>query len=116
MRDYFKVAKKAALKTKDMRRQFGAVIVKNRRIIAIGHNRKSHPAIPNTVVCGKGYKSLHAEIDALLRCDEDVSGATIYVYGQNNRSGNVVNCQPCKICRVHLIRHGIFKAFGAMEV
>ena len=43
----------------------GAVIVKDDRIIGEGWHRK--------------YGELHAERDALSRCMEDTSGATIYV-------------------------------------
>lgn len=112
---FLKVAKEMASKSEGMRRGFGAAIVDKNKIIAVGKNRKSHPRIPTNVVAynekGKmSYFALHAEIAALLRCDFSTKGMTIYIHGQNRKTKNLVNSEPCLLCRQVLKERGIKEA------
>ncbi len=93
------------------RRQVGAVIVRDRRILATGYNgaprglshcpeNGPHQDWPNGCMrAGHCIRSLHAEQNALLQaamigiaCD----GATMYV-----------TCQPCNMCAKMIINAGI---------
>lgn len=113
---FLKVAKEMSLKTTTMRRQFGVAVVSKNKIIATGRNRKSHPKIPThaTAYNQDGemfYFGLHAEIDALLKCDFSVKGCSVYIHGQNVGTGSVVYSGPCKLCQQILKERGIKKAY-----
>ena len=68
----------------------GAVIVKDDRIIGEGWHRK--------------YGELHAERDALSRCMEDTSGATIYVTLDKRKSRNNKQHGNSRLALKHLCR------------
>lgn len=93
------------------RRSVGAVIVRNRRILATGYNGapKGLPHCPETgpdhdwpngcMRAGHCIRSLHAEQNALLQAAMigiPCEGASIYV-----------TCQPCNTCAKMLINAGI---------
>jgi deoxycytidylate deaminase len=115
---YLGVAKKVAENTTEMKRQFGALIVDGNKIMSMGRNRKSHPKIPRIMsqITEKKYWGLHAEISALLRCDFSVRGMTIFVHGQNLRSGKVVYSKPCELCEYELRRRGVSEAVFSTPV
>lgn len=106
---FLKVAREMALKSKEMKRQFGAVVVDGNKILATGRNRKSHPKMPKITSQNgeRRYFGLHAEIDALLKCDFSVRGATVYVWGQNVSTGNLCFSGPCDLCQRLLKERGI---------
>ncbi len=109
---FLKVAYEMALKSTEMKRQFGVVIVDGGKIIATGRNRKSHPKIP-TITSQNGerkYFGLHAEIDALLKCDFSVKRAVVYIWGQNVSTGNLCYSGPCDLCQRLLRDRGIKQA------
>lgn len=114
---FLKVARDMALKSTDMKRQFGAVIVSRNRIIMTGRNRKSHPRIPNITSQNgeRRYFGLHAEIDALLKCDFSVKNMTIYIWGQNVNTGNLCTSNPCDLCQNILKERGIKEAIFPMK-
>jgi len=93
-------AKEASSKSKG-KWKLGAAIVKKNKLIAAAHNTtKTHP----TFGSGK-YKTLHAEGHALwkaLRQGHDVSGATMYVYRENENLA-----KPCPCCMGLIHKHGI---------
>lgn len=95
------------------RRSVGAVIVKNRRILATGYNGapKGLPHCPpggpendwphGCMRAGHCIRTLHAEQNALLQAAMlgiACEGATMYV-----------TCQPCNGCAKMLINAGIMK-------
>jgi deoxycytidylate deaminase len=95
-----------------MKRQFGVVIVDGNKILAVGRNRKSHPKIP-TITSQNGerrYFGLHAECDALLKCDFSVRRAVVYIWGQNVSTGNLCYSGPCDLCQRLLKDRGIKQA------
>jgi deoxycytidylate deaminase len=109
---YLKTAKDVSLKSREMRRQFGCVLVLKNKILAVGHNKRSHPKIP-TITSQNGevkYYALHAECNALLRCDFSVRGAVVYIHGQNVSTGNLCYSGPCELCQQILKERGIEEA------
>lgn len=112
---FLKVAQELALKTQDMRRGFGCLIVSKGKIIASGRNRKSHPKVPTDVKAFNQdgemrYFGLHCEVAALLKCDFNVRGMIVYIHGQNVRTGSTVFSGPCLLCQQVLKERGIKKA------
>ena len=109
---FLKVAREMALKSTEMKRQFGVVIVDGNKVIATGRNRKSHPKIP-TITSQNGerkYFGLHAEIDALLKCNFSVKRASVYIWGQNVSTGSLCYSGPCDLCQRILKERGIKQA------
>lgn len=106
-----------------LRRNFGAVIVKNDQIIATGYagaprGRKNCSdlgvctreklAIPR----GERYemcRSVHAEQNAIISARrEDMLGSTLYLVGKEVKTGDYVkNASPCALCRRFIINAGI---------
>ena len=108
--EYFMgLANQVAERTTCLRRGVGAIIVKDRRILATGYNgvptglahcaetgclRQQRGGQPHEICRG-----LHAEQNAIIqaaRFGTDIDGATIYV-----------NTQPCVVCAKMLINAGI---------
>jgi deoxycytidylate deaminase len=109
---FLKVAREMALKSTEMKRQFGVVIVDGNKVVATGRNRKSHPKIP-TITSQNGerrYFGLHAECDALLKCDFSVRSTVIYIWGQNVSTGNLCFSGPCDLCQRLLKERGVKQA------
>lgn len=111
--EYFmKLANEVATRTTCMRRAVGAVIVKERRILATGYNGVptglAHCAETGClreqlgVPSGQKHelcRGLHAEQNAIIQAARygiNISGASIYV-----------NTQPCVVCAKMLINAGI---------
>lgn len=110
---FFKEAKKEALKS-NFSWQFGAVIVDKNKIVSKGRNYEDHTKVPR--LFKKNYNlGLHAEIHALMQSNKKVNGLTIFVYGQNKKSQNVLYSKPCNLCQHFLIEKGIKKVFFATK-
>ena len=111
--EYFmKMANDVATRTTCLRRGVGAVIVKDRRILATGYNgvptglthcsetgclreQLGVPSGQRHEIC----RGLHAEQNAIIQAARygiNIAGATIYV-----------NTQPCVVCAKMLINAGI---------
>ena len=112
--EYFmRFAELAATRTTCLRRSVGAVIVKNKHILATGYNgapkkvphckdlggclREKHnvPSGERHELC----RALHAEQNAIIQCamsGQNIEGATIYI-----------THQPCIICSKMIINAGI---------
>jgi deoxycytidylate deaminase len=103
-KQYLKLAKNAALSSKE-RRKHGAVIVKSNRVLSIGVNKfRNHPdIIPEPLI--KKVCSVHAEMDALNKI-KDAKNATIYV-ARINRFGNPMLSRPCNNCYYAIREAGI---------
>lgn len=109
---FLKAAKEISLKSQGMRRQFGCVLADGKRILAVGHNKRSHPGIPSITNQNgeRRFWGLHAEVNALLKCAFDVRGATVYIWGQNRNTTNLVHSAPCDLCQRVLIERGVKEA------
>lgn len=106
-----------------LRRNYGAIIVKNDQIISTGYVGAPRGRI-NCVdanVCvrekldiprGERYelcRSVHAEANAIIHASRnDMLGATLYLVGRNAADGAYVeNAGPCSMCRRLIINAGI---------
>ena len=112
--EYFmRFAELAATRTTCLRRSVGAVIVKNKHILATGYNGapKTVPHCKDLGGClreklnvpsGERHelcRALHAEQNAIIQCamsGQNIEGATIYI-----------THQPCIICSKMIINAGI---------
>ena len=107
---YLNIAKAVAQRSTCLRRQYGAVIVKNDCIIATGYNgsargesnccdigecwREAHN-IPH----GEQYEkcvAVHAEDNAISQAGRETIGAILYLAGFEN--GKPIKAVPCMMC------------------
>ena len=117
---YLGIALAVAKRSTCLRRQYGAVIVKNDEIISTGYNGAPRGEQnccdinycwreANNVPHGEKYeacKSVHAEQNAIISASrKDMIGATLYLAGIDN--GKVIKASPCDICRRMIINAGI---------
>ena len=125
---YLNIAKAVADRSTCLRRRYGAVIVKNQRIISTGYNgaprekenccdtgrcwRKEHD-IPS----GSMYEaclSAHAEMNAVIQgAPDEMEGAELYLWGCES-DGAPIQARPCKICQRLLLNAGI-KSFYSID-
>lgn len=83
----------SAAQVSTCRYKFGAVIASGNDIISIGTNiQKTHPVFKRY---GAYCISIHAEVRAMIKARQDVSGMSLYVarYGSMNTSS-----YPCSCC------------------
>lgn len=108
---YLGIAKAVALRSTCLRKAYGAIIVKNDRIIATGYNGvptgEPHCAVCTKCNSGKDIetylscRSCHAEMNALLTPSrDDMIGADLYLAGYTVKTGEPIECEawPCEIC------------------
>lgn len=109
---YLSIAASAALRSTCLRRQYGAVIVKDDRIVSTGYNgaARGEPnccdegfcwRMANNIPHGEHYescKSVHAESNAIISANPaDMVGATLYLAGYENGQ-RIPTPQPCLMC------------------
>ena len=117
---YRGIAAEVAKRSTCIRRQYGAVIVKEDEIIATGYNgsprgednccdvgtcwREEH-GVPH----GEQYEkcvAVHAEMNAIISASRrDMIGSTMYLVGLEN--GRPIPAEPCLICRRLIKNAGI---------
>lgn len=108
-----------------LRRNYGAIIVKNDEIISTGYTgaprgrkncnelgfcRREQLNIPR----GTQYelcRSVHAEANSIISASRrDMIGSTLYLVGKESKSGNYVeNANSCTMCKRMIINAGIDK-------
>lgn len=108
-----------------IRRQYGAVIVKNDAVISEGYNGSPRGETnccdigtcwreQNNIPHGERYeecKAVHAEMNAIISAARtDMIGATIYLAGWEN--GVRVNAKPCLLCEKMIKQAGIERVIG----
>ncbi len=112
--DYFlDIAKAVGRRSTCLRRQYGAIIVKDHIIISTGYNGapRGESNCIDTGICerercnvpkGERYElcvAVHAEQNAIINADPvKMQGATIYIVGYNS-DGTLASGQPCLLCR-----------------
>lgn len=119
---YLNIAREVSKRSTCLRRQYGAVIVKNDEIIATGYNgaprgqdnccdvgecyRERH-----NVPHGEQYEkcvAVHAEQNAVISAARrDMIGATMYLAGYDAVTGEELDAEPCLICRRMIANAGI---------
>ena len=122
---YLDLARAISKRATCLRRNFGAVIVRDDQIISCGYNGAPRGA-PNcidigtckreelNVPSGEKYelcRSVHAEANSLInsaRAGVSVLGGTMYLYGENVKDGTPLKDNlPCQMCRRMIINAGI---------
>lgn len=128
---YLDIARKVAKRSTCVRRQYGAVLVKNDVMISTGYNgsargeenccdngecwREMHD-IPH----GQQYekcKAVHAEMNAVInasRAGVNTVGATLYLAGLENGKP-LWNVQPCELCSRVIKNAGISRIVTRCE-
>ncbi len=108
-----------------LRRNYGAIIVKNDQIVSTGYvgAPRGRANCVDTGVCvrkkleiprGERYemcRSVHAEANAIIHASRnDMLGATLYLAGKDAVTGEYVkNPSPCAMCKRLIINAGIEK-------
>lgn len=118
---FINIANVVATRSTCIRSKFGAVIVTpDHTIISTGYNGAPSGKlscydkgvcyrIVNNIPHRKEYEncfSVHAELNALIRCKTDVYGSTLYIGDDNTddyRGGN----EPCFMCKRAMVNAGI---------
>ena len=117
---YLGIAREVATRSTCLRRQYGAVIVRDDEIISSGYNGaprgeanccdvgacwREENAIPH----GERYeacRSVHAEMNAIISASRrEMIGATLYLAGMED--GKRIEAKPCDICRRLIVNAGI---------
>lgn len=89
--------------------RLGALVVRGGKIIAKGYNRPSGKANAVGRKLGIPLWTLHAEMDALINCD-DPRGSYLFVAGRKE-NGNRVYARPCSKCRQFMHGMGLLGVF-----
>ena len=126
---YLNIAKEIAQRGTCYRSRFGAIIVKDDQIISTGYigaprgtkdcfergyclrDRLKIPHGTQFEVC----RSVHAEQNAIInaaRAGVGLLGATIYLYTENPKNGQLIEALPCYICKKMIINAGLGKFIG----
>lgn len=123
---YLQIAHAISQRSTCLRSRYGAIIVKNDVIVSSGYNgaaRKVKDCL-ELGVCLKdemkmphfsGYDachSVHAEANSVVnaaRSGANVFGGTMFVSGEDSKTGKIVEARPCTFCRRLLINTGIEK-------
>lgn len=108
-----------------LRRNFGAIIVKNDQIVSTGYvgaprGRKNCIDMgvcireQNNIPRGERYelcRSVHAEANAIIHASrEAMIGSTLYLVGKDTKTGEYVeNACACSMCKRMIINAGIKK-------
>ncbi len=112
--EYFlTIANAVSKRSTCLRRKYGAIIVKDKRIISSGYNGAARG---ESNCCDDGYcvrkkmgvqheerydlcRAVHSEQNAIINGDpKEMIGADIYIYGEDD-TGNIVDSAPCYLCK-----------------
>ena len=120
---YLDIAETVAARGTCLRRNFGAIIVKNDQIVSTGYvgaprGRKNCSDLGYctrmklNVPRGERYelcRSVHAEANAIIHAPRtEMLDATLYLVGKEFETGEYVkNANPCSMCKRMIINAGI---------
>lgn len=120
---YLGIAEAVSKRGTCLRRNYGAVIVKNDEIISTGYTGSSRGnynccdikrCIRNDlkIASGERYelcRSVHAEMNAIISSSrERMIGATLYLYGFDiQKNVEILDAKPCDMCSRMIINSGI---------
>ena len=121
---YLNIAQAVSKRSTCLRRQYGAVIVKNDEIIATGYNGapRGEPNCCDTRDCKRtghkhndgdysSCKSVHAEMNAIISAARrDMIGATLYLAGFQDEKP--IDSSPCTVCERMIQNAGIIRVRG----
>jgi dCMP deaminase len=120
---YLNIAEQVALRSTCLRRNFGAVIVKDDEVLATGYGGAPRKTINCNEVgfCyrdrigarkGEHYelcRAVHAEQNATIQARRlDMLGATLYLVGLDAKTKErLLDAAPCRICRRAIVNAGL---------
>lgn len=125
---YLNIAAEVAKRSTCLRRQYGAVIVKNDEIIATGYNGSPRGSVNcvdvgecwrhrNNIPHGERYEAceaVHAEQNAIISASrKDMIGSVLYLAGWEN--GVRIEAVPCVICSRLIRNAGIERVISTLE-
>lgn len=125
---YVDIAKAVSKRSTCLRRQYGAVIVKNDEIIATGYNgaargidnccdKGSCYREDNKIPHGEQYEkcvAVHAEQNAIISAPRaEMIGAKLYLAGFEN--GEEILAEPCLICERMIRNAGIIQVVSIVK-
>ncbi len=121
---YLDIAETVMQRSTCLRRNYGAIIVKNDEIISTGYNGaprgrencsdlkrclRAELGVPH----GERYelcRSVHAEANAIISAARNETlGATLYLVGRSAENGEIIAAMPCHMCRRMILNAGISK-------
>ena len=124
---YLDIAETVLIRGTCLRRNYGAIIVKNDEIISTGYVGAPRG---RQNCCDLGYctreklnvprgeryelcRSVHAEANAIISASRNnMIGASLYLVGKECSNGNyVANANPCAMCKRMIINAGIEKVY-----
>jgi len=124
---YLDLAEVVAQRGTCLRRNYGAVIVKNDEVISTGYvgAPRGRKNCSDLGVCirqkmqiprGERYelcRSVHAEANAIISASrEQMIGSSIYLAGREMETGEyIVNSNPCSMCKRLIINAGIERVY-----
>lgn len=122
---YLRIASMVSIRSTCLRRNYGAVIVKNDRIVSTGYNGAPRGCTncndtnfcirkANNVAHNSDYTdcvAVHAEQNAIIHADyNDMQDATLYLAGYDADNGfPVQDIDCCPLCKRMIINAGISK-------
>ena len=122
---YLDIAQTVSERGTCLRRNYGAIIVKNDQIVSTGYTgaprgRKNCIDVncctreENNIPSGQRYelcRSVHAEANCIIAASRDsMLGGTLYLVGVDFKTGELVeNATSCALCRRLIINAGIDK-------
>ena len=128
---YLNIAADVAKRGTCLRRNYGAVIVRNDEIIATGYTGAPRGSLncSETGICrrqelnipsGERYelcRSVHAEQNAIISAARaDMIGATLYLYGWEMKDGKFYKpldkAEPCLLCKRMIVNAGIIEVIS----
>lgn len=120
---YLDIAEAALERSTCLRRQFGAIIVRDDEIVATGYNGapRGRRNCSDLGMCtretlnipsGERYelcRSVHAEANAIISASRrDMIGATLYLVGRDAATGELLgDAMSCSMCKRQIINAGI---------
>ena len=120
---YLDIADAVRSRSTCLRRQYGAIIVKNDEIVATGYNgaprgRKNCDDLgycnreTMNIPSGERYelcRSVHAEANAIISASRSAMlGGTLFLVGRETATGELMsNTTSCSMCRRQIINAGI---------
>ena len=128
---YLSIAADIAKRGTCLRRNYGAIIVKNDEIIATGYTGAPRGSLNccKTGICrrqemnipsGERYelcRSVHAEQNAIISASRaDMLGATLYLFGWEMKDGEFYKPldapEPCLLCKRMIVNAGIIEVIS----
>ena len=125
---YLDIADAVLSRSTCLRRQYGAIIVKNDEIVATGYNgaprgRKNCDDMGSCkreimeIPSGERYelcRSVHAEMNAIISAARDQTiGSVLYLVGRDCKTGALLtSTTPCSMCRRVIINAGVEKVIS----